>query len=59
MWFPAFVLDKFTSGLYAGITNMFLRQTIYGIGIFYLSVSEEEDYPTLFICLYSVVRQTF
>ena len=57
--FSAFVLDKITSGLYVGITNVFLRQTIYGIDIFYLSVNEAEMYLTSFNCVYSEVRQTF
>lgn len=46
-------------GLYIGITNVFLRQTIYGIDIFYLSVNEAKVYLTSFMCVYSEVRQTF
>jgi hypothetical protein len=57
--FPAFVLDKFTSGLYVGITNVFLRQTIYVIDNFFLFVYEAEIYSPSFICVYSEVRQTF
>jgi len=45
--------------LYIGITNVFLRQTIYGIDIFYLSVNEAKVYLTSFMCVYSEVRQTF